>query len=249
MDLDRALGVALQAAGGARSAIAALRGATVEWKADGSEVTGADRAAEQAIRQVISAAFPEHAIVGEEFGGSAASEWTWLVDPIDGTISFVHGVPLYATLIALCRNHEPVVAVVDLPGLDRQLHAVTGHGAWEGSRRIQVSPGFDTHASLVARGDRYQFVAAGRLPLYQRLDVELRLFRTYADAHGHCLVASGAAALMVDPDLRPWDIAAPSLIVREAGGRVLALPEPSGKVTAISGNAEALAWLEPRLQG
>jgi histidinol phosphatase-like enzyme (inositol monophosphatase family) len=249
VDLDRALEVALRAAGGARSAILGRRDAAVEWKADQSEVTAADRSAEQAIRAVIGQAFPDHAIVGEEFGGAAGQEWTWLVDPIDGTISFVHGLPLYATLIALCRGREPVVAVVDLPGLDRRLHAVQGHGAWEGDRRLQVGAGFDPYADLVARGDRYQFEAAGRLPLYERLERELRLFRTYVDAHGHCLVATGAAALMVDPDLRPWDIAAPSLIVREAGGRVLTLPEPSGKVTAISGNREAVAWLEERLQG
>ncbi|MBV8086493.1 MAG: hypothetical protein JO247_16935 [Chloroflexi bacterium] len=249
MDLDRALEVALEAADGARSAIAATSGGPVEWKADRSEVTAADRAAERAIREIIGAAFPEHAIVGEEFGGAAEPEWTWLVDPIDGTISFVHELPLYATLIALCQKGAPMVAVVDLPALDRRFRAIQGQGAWEGSRRLQVSSGFDTHAGLVARGDRYQFVTAGRLPLYERLDGELRLFRTYADAYGHCLVASGAAALMIDPDLRPWDIAAPSLIVREAGGRVLSLPEPSGKVTAISGNSQAIAWLEPRLQG
>jgi histidinol-phosphatase len=133
--------------------------------------------------------------------------------------------------------------------LDRRFQAVQGKGAWEGSRRLEVGRSFDTYADLVARGDRYQFVTAGRLPLYERLDAELRLFRTYADAYGHCLVAAGAAALMVDPDLRPWDIAAPSLIVREAGGRILTLPEPTGKVTAISGNPEAIAWLEQRLQG
>jgi histidinol-phosphatase len=247
MDLDRALEVALQAADGARLAIAAECGGAVEWKPDRSEVTAADRAAENAIRQVIRSAFPEHAIVGEEFGGAAGQPWTWLVDPIDGTISFVHGVPLYATLIALCHHGQPLVAVVDLPGLDRRLHAIEGRGAWEGSRRLHVSSGFNAHADLVARGDRYQFATAGRLSLYERLDADLRLFRSYADAYGHCLVAGGAAALMVDPDLRPWDIAAPSLIVREAGGRVLTLPEPSGKVTAISGNPEAIAWLEPRL--
>jgi len=168
------------------------------------------------------------------------------VDPIDGTISFVHRVPLFATLIALCRAGQPVVAVVDLPGLGRRFHALRGGGAWEGRRRLRVADAFDPATSLACRGNRLQFEHTGRMELYQRLDRELPLFRSYTDAFGHCLVACGSAALMVDPDLRPWDLAAPALLVREAGGLVLELAEPGldGKVTAVSGSVAALDWMD-----
>jgi histidinol phosphatase-like enzyme (inositol monophosphatase family) len=247
MPFENELRVALAAADAARTAI---QGKTfsVTWKADRSEVTELDRAAESAIRQVLRTAFPEHEILGEEMGTDGpATEWRWLVDPIDGTTSFVHGLPLYATLIALCHNGDPVVGVVDLPGLRRRLHATAGGGAWEGDQQLTVDGGFDPYVDVVARGDRYQFAKAGRLPLYEALDRELRLFRSYTDAHGHALVALGTAALMVDPDLQPWDAAAPSLLVREAGGTVLTLPEPGGKVTVISGRPTAIDWLRQHL--
>jgi len=244
--LDQALEVALRAADASRRAIMDRweRGFSVETKADDSPVTEADREAEQAIRQVILSAFPDHRVTGEELGSEGQGELSWLVDPIDGTISFVHRIPLFATLIALCRGGEPIVAVVDLPALGRRFHAQAGGGAWEGSARLQVSAGFDPARSLVCRGNKLQFEHTGRLGLYARLDRELTLFRSYTDAFGHAMVARGSAALMVDPDLRPWDLAAPALLVREAGGRVLEIPEPNGKTSVISGCPAAVAWTE-----
>jgi histidinol-phosphatase len=247
--VDDFLAVAMRAADAARAAILPRFAGSfsVELKPDQSPVTEADREAEQAIRTIIGEAFPDHHVLGEELGGSEGSGGlSWLVDPIDGTISFVHRIPLFATLIALCRDGQPIVAVVDLPALDRRFHALAGAGAWEGSRRLRVEQGFDPARSLVCRGNRLQFAHTGRLELYERLDRELALFRSYTDAHGHCLVASGSAALMIDPDLRPWDLAAPGLLVREAGGRVLELAEPGlpDKTTVIAGSAEAVAWVE-----
>jgi histidinol-phosphatase len=249
--LARALDVGLRAADAARAAIMDryTRGFSVETKADQSPVTEADREAEAAIRRIILAEFPEHRIVGEELGSEGAGELSWLVDPIDGTISFVHRVPLFATLIALCRGGEPVMAVVDLPALGRRFHALAGGGAWEGSRRLRVADTFDPADSLVCHGNRLQFEHAGRMDWYERLNREVRLFRSYTDAFGHCLVACGSAALMVDPDLRPWDSAAPALLVQEAGGRVLHLPEPplGDRATVIAGTPAALTWAERRL--
>ena len=247
--LGRALEVALRAADVARAAILEWyeRGFQVETKADHSPVTEADREAERLIREVIGAAFPDHRIVGEELGSSQGKgELSWLVDPIDGTISFVHHVPLFATLIALCRGGEPIVGVVELPALGRRFHALAGGGAWEGSRRLRVAGSFDPATSLVCHGNRLQFERTDRLALYERLDQEAGLFRSYTDAFGHCLAASGSAALMIDPDLRPWDIAAPALLVQEAGGRVLRVPEPrlADKTSIISGTPEAVAWAE-----
>jgi histidinol-phosphatase len=248
-DVRQALDVAFAAADAARAAIMARweQGFNVELKADASPVTEADREAEQAIRRVILEAFPKHRVSGEELGDSGEGDMSWLVDPIDGTISFVHHVPLFATLIALCQSGQPVLAVVDLPGLGRRLHAVSGDGAWEGGRRLHVSEEFDPRRSLVCHGNRFDFESAGRMSLYQRLDREVRLFRSYTDAYGHCLVACGAAALMVDPDLQPWDMAAPSLLVREAGGAVYTAPERTGRAGAtfvMSGVPAAVAWAE-----
>ena len=250
VSLDEALAVALQAADAARAAIMARyrSGFTVSWKADRSEVTEADREAEQAIREVIRASFPDHGISGEELGSDGAGrELTWLVDPIDGTSSFVHRIPLFSTLIALCRGGQPIAAVVDFPALDRRFHATLGGGAWEGSARLQLAEGFDPRTDLVCSGDYSQFEDTGRIELHSRLQREARLFRTYTDAHGHCLVASGSAALMVDPDLKPWDLAAPSLIVREAGGQMLQRAETNGHVLVVSGTKSAVAWLASRL--
>ena len=240
-----ALEVALRAADRARAAI--MRrfegGFNVELKADASPVTEADREAEQAIRDEILAAYPDHSLTGEELGSHGQGELGWLIDPVDGTLSFVHRIPLFATLIALCRAGQPILAVVDLPALGRRFHALAGGGAWEGAARLSVAPAFDPAASLVCRGNKLQFEHSGRAELYARLDRELTLCRSYTDAFGHAMVACGSAALMVDPDLRPWDLAAPALLVREAGGSVLELPDPNGKTTIISGCPAAVDWL------
>ena len=108
---------------------------------------------------------------------------------------------------------------------------------------------FDPASSLVCRGNRLQFERTGRMDLYERLDRELPLLRSYTDAFGHVLVACGAGALMVDPDLSLWDLAAPELLVSEAGGEVVELPEPRlpGKTTVIAGCVEAIKWVEHRL--
>ena len=246
LELDAALQVALRAADASRAVIAARSagGFSVETKTDGSPVTEADREAEAAIRQVILAEYPDHAVSGEELGSRGRGELVWLVDPIDGTISFVHGIPLFATLIALCCDGDPLLAVVDLPGLGRRFHALAGGGAWEGARRLRVAGAFDPSTSLVCHGNRFQFEDAGRGALYDSLERQVRLFRSYTDAYGHVLVACGAAALMVDPDLRPWDAAAPGLLVREAGGEVLQLSEPRpGKLCVAAGTPAATHWL------
>jgi len=252
VELDRALSVAHQAADAARALILARyeRGFNVETKADASPVTEADREAEAAIRRVILDAFPDHRIIGEELGSQGEGELGWLIDPIDGTISFVHRIPLFATLIALCRGDEPVVSVVDFPALGRRLHAVKGQGAWEGPKRLHVDPSLDPRTSLVCHGNVFQFTDTGRETLFQRLQEELRLFRSYTDAFGHAMVACGSAALMIDPDLQPWDLAAPALLVREAGGVVYTEPELHGRpgsAFVMSGSPAAVDWARARV--
>jgi len=253
VDLERALEVALSAADAARLKIMDRywSGFHVETKADASPVTEADREAEAAIRDVLLEAFPDHRVVGEELGAQGSGDLTWVVDPIDGTISFVHRIPLFATLIALCEGSEPVLAVVDLPALGRRFHAVRGQGAWEGQKRLRVARDFDPGSSLVCHGNRFQFDGNGLEPVYARMEREARLFRSYTDAFGHAMVACGSAALMVDPDLLPWDFAAPSLLVREAGGIVVTregLGPREGGVFVMAGNAGAITWANQVLE-
>jgi histidinol phosphatase-like enzyme (inositol monophosphatase family) len=248
IELDKALEVACAATEQARRIIrdGFTQELRVETKADASPVTEIDCNAEQAIRSVLRAAYPTHGIYGEEFGWeNRGAELAWLVDPIDGTASFINGLPFAATLIALCRNDEPLVAVLDLPILERRATAIAGQGAWEGQRRLSVRRDFDPARSIVVHGDFYTFRLAQREELCQRLLAEVKYLRGFTDAYGHYLVASGAAAVMVDPDLAPWDAAAPSLIVAEAGGRVERIPDPGNpeQVTLVSGAPEAVEWV------
>lgn len=246
--LDDVLRVACRAADAARAIIVGryLGAFTVSRKGDDSPVTEADREAEQAIRAVLRQAYPGHQVLGEEFGaeGGDPEALRWLVDPIDGTVGFTHRVPLFTTLIALCRGDDPLVGVVDLPALGRRLTAVRGGGAWEGLRRLRVVSDFDPARSLVCHGDRVNFEFAGLLDLYDAAERQVRTFRSYTDAFGHALVALGSAALMIDPDLKPWDIAAPSLLAREAGGVVSLHPDPAhaGRTLVLLGCAPAVAW-------
>ncbi len=249
-DLHKALHVANQAADAARKVIiAGYRGRIeVSTKADNSPVTEIDQAAEMAVRKVLEGAFPDHSILGEEYGGEAVEGLCWLVDPIDGTVSFIHHIPMFSTLIALTEGGKPLVAVVDVPMLDRRFTAIVGEGSWDGKKRLHVTPGFLPERSMVCHGDLYAFRAAGRIDLYRTIDEQVTFFRSYTDAYGHCLVASGSASLMVDPDLHVWDVAAPSLIVREAGGRVEIRPDgDTGLVTLLTGSPEAIDWVDALL--
>ncbi len=222
--------------------------ASVDTKSTGTDmVTEMDRAAERLVVDALLAARPDDGIVGEEGSHRAGSSGVqWLIDPIDGTISFVHRIPLFASLIALTQGSETLLAVVDLPALGRRFHALAGGGAWEGDRRLRVQHGFDPSASLVCHGNVFQFDGTGREELFQKLRRDVRLLRSYTDAFGHAMVASGAAALMVDPDLQPWDVAAPALLISEAGGQVYTEPERVGRpgsVFVAAGSDEAVDWL------
>ncbi|MFN2312254.1 MAG: inositol monophosphatase family protein [Spirochaetia bacterium] len=198
---------------------------TTEWKADKSPVTVADREAEKFLRAEISTRFPEHAIIGEEFGETAGvatektekEEYTWVLDPIDGTKSFIHGIPLYTVLVALLRNQEPVLGVIHNPPLSETVSAVRGHGCLFNGEACRVSD-YDSLESA-----RLQLTDAGdffrREPqLATRLFEKVGFLRTWGDAYGYMLVATGRAEIMIDPVLSVWDVAALAPIIEEAGG-------------------------------
>ncbi len=191
----------------------------VESKTDRSPVTVADRNAEQVLRRNIHRDYPDCGIIGEEFGNeNPDAEWVWTLDPIDGTRSFVRGLPLFAVLTSLLHKGEPVVGTLSLPALGETYWAAQGHGAWCGETRLSVSGQTDLSQSLVAIADLYCFKQEKRLSLVRRLEKDAAMVRTYPDAFGHILAARGAVDVMVDPLAKIWDYAPCKILVQEAGG-------------------------------
>ncbi|HEV7589804.1 MAG TPA: inositol monophosphatase family protein [Longimicrobium sp.] len=198
--------------------------AAVEWKSDGSEVTAADRAAEEHVRAAIADAFPDDGILGEEGEDRPSrSGRRWVVDPIDGTRSFASGVPLYSMLLTLEVDGAAVLGCCHLPVQRETLVASTGAGAWVDGHRARVSACDDLAAArLVTSGLEYwrdrstDEHRAG----FERLQAATRFTRTWGDGFGYFLVATGRAELMCDPiSGDEWDIAPFPVLLTEAGGR------------------------------
>jgi len=197
-----------------------LKNLAVETKADLSPVTIADRESEQVLRQRIEQRFPDHGILGEEFGAVRDdAAYRWMLDPIDGTLSFIHGVPLYGVMVGLQHAGEPELGVVHFPALGETIWAQRGGGAWWNGRRAKVSDVARLADATLLTTDLAGFVAAGFDVAYQRLRSAVRLERTWGDCYGHMLVATGRAEVMVDPILHQWDACALLPILEEAGGR------------------------------
>lgn len=209
---------------GAR-ALDRFRGALeVETKADGSPVTVADRDTELAGRGWLDERFPDDGVLGEEWGATRPeAPRRWLLDPIDGTQSFIRGVPLWASLVAVCQGDQVLAGAAHFPALDEWIAAAPGAGCWWNGRAARVS-----NVSELARatvlitdaaprrdvGDSHAAAAAGWL----RLSRSAGRARTWGDAYGYLLVATGRAEAMLDPEMHPWDAAPLGPIVTEAGG-------------------------------
>jgi histidinol phosphatase-like enzyme (inositol monophosphatase family) len=195
-------------------------GVAIDRKADESPVTVADREAESYLRAAISARYPDHALLGEEEGatGSSDAAWRWIIDPIDGTKSFIRGVPLYGVMLGLEHAGEPVLGVVNIPALDEIVYAARGLGCWWNGRPCRVSSVTTLSAGLLlatraSRYDRY-----GKQEAFTRLVAAAGEFRTWGDCYGYLLVATGRAEAMLDPVMNIWDAAALLPILQEAGG-------------------------------
>lgn len=202
---------------------------TVSLKADRSPVTEADRAAEALLRESLLGAFPQDAFLGEETGATeGTSGFEWVVDPIDGTKSFIRGVPLYATLVACRRQGRGLLGVIAIPALDELIYAAAGCGAWHArgsanpvrarvSARTSVAEALVCTSAFTSFGDRAD--AVGGDAARRRLEAACGIARTWGDGYGYLLVATGRAELMIDPVMNAWDAAAVETVVREAGGR------------------------------
>ncbi|HBU36286.1 MAG TPA: inositol monophosphatase [Planctomycetaceae bacterium] len=206
---------------------------TINRKEDNSPVTAADLAAEDLLQKELLTAFPHDGFLGEETGCTkGTSEFEWVVDPIDGTKSFIQGVPLFATLVGCRKNGEGVIGVIFIPALDELAYAATGHGAWyeqNGHDRVtaRVSTQPSLRESLLCSSDFRDFrrrptaldaQGAGK-KVRDRFEDACRITRTWGDGYGYLLVATGRAEAMADPMLNAWDAAAVAVVVTEAGGR------------------------------
>jgi histidinol-phosphatase len=194
-------------------------GVDVERKADDSPVTVADRDAERLLRERISARFPDHAVLGEEYGAAGADgRYRWVIDPIDGTKSFVSGVPIYGVLVGLEIDGAPALGVCHLPALGETLAAARGLGChWNGRRARVSSVGRLEDAVLGYSDSRDLADRMGRA--WPRLAHAVRIVRGWGDCYGHCLVATGRLDGMLDAAMNPWDCCALVPILQEAGGR------------------------------
>ena len=196
----------------------------VELKGDQSPVTIADKNAERLIRDRLAAEFPDDGVLGEEHDDKPSNNgYRWILDPIDGTKSFVHGVPLFGTLIGVEKHGEVVLGVCRFPALGDVIYAANGSGAWwqkgDGeAQQVHVSKVVDMSEALFCITTLTGWAKIGRQDTFEKLIAASRLTRGWGDCYGHILVATGRADVMVDPEMNPWDIAALIPIVREAGG-------------------------------
>lgn len=220
------LRVALAAArAGSEIAVRHYRSAlAVRTKADGSPVTEADVAAEQAIHAILREAFPADGFLGEETGRSRAqARRTWIVDPIDGTRSFVRGYPFFSTQVALADGDDLVLGVSAAPAFEEIACAERGQGAWLNGRPLAVSDVDRLGDATVSIGNVGRLARGARWRGLGRLAQDAARFRGYGDFYHYHLLAAGRLEAVIESDVNIYDIAALAVVVREAGGRVTAL--------------------------
>ena len=193
---------------------------TVETKADRTPVTRADRECEAKIVECLSARFPDHGFLGEELGERpGGSHARWIIDPIDGTKNFIRGLPFFATLIALEEEGEVTTGVMYAPALNDLLYARSGQGAFANGQQVRVSEVADLREAMLIHGGLKDLkVRPCWQPFLRLVDATSRQ-RGFGDALGHSLVICGQAEVALEPEIKPWDVAATKLIVTEAGGR------------------------------
>jgi len=229
------------------------RALAVEDKADLSPVTVADREAEAAMRRRIKAAFPGHGIVGEEHGAERAdADYVWVLDPIDGTKSFITGKPLFGTLIALLHEGRAILGVIDHPALGERWTGAAGTPTRHNGKAVRTRPCAALVGAAVYSTSPFMFAQAADAAAYERLRQGVKLALFGADCYAYGLVASGFADLVVEASLKPYDYCAVIPVVEGAGGvisdwqgRPLGLGSDGRVLAAGDGraHAEALALL------
>ena len=217
------LTVALKAAKNAEEIITAYYTGDmkVELKDDETPVTRADRDAEKAIRETIKQAFPDHGFLGEEYGTEeGTSPYLWTIDPIDATKNYIRKIPIFGTQIALMKGDELILGVSNAPLLDELLYAEAGKGAFLNDEPIAVSDIARIEDAMICHGGLRWFTEKGTFPGIYNLINNTARSRGFGDFYMYHLVASGRADVVVEAAISIWDIAAITVIVREAGGKV-----------------------------
>ena len=226
-----------------RQILPVFRNCSVTLKSDGTEVTEADRRAEEAMREVIAKRYPDHEVLAEEFGGihRPTLKPRWILDPVDGTTSFTIGVPLFGTLIGYVEDDEPVVGVIHFPAIGETVFAAKGLGCWHKLRggtpqRVVMSGAVGLDRAFVsacsAAPSDINPGSSGRNYRLSALIPKVRKFRFISDCMQHALVAQGRIDAAIDLIMYPWDIAALVPCVEEAGG----------VVTDLDGNRDGIVW-------
>jgi myo-inositol-1(or 4)-monophosphatase len=211
----------------------------VEWKADATPVTIADKKAEELVRGFAQKETPEFGFIGEEFGHeNPDAEYQWSLDPIDGTKSFIYGVPLFGTVIAILRKGTPIAGLIQLPALNSKIWATEGGGAFaDDGRYVKVSNVGELENSLVLSGTINTIESRGYGEWFAGIRKNAKLYRGWGDCFGYYLVACGKAEIMADPVVSLWDIAPYPLIFAEAGGAFSTL---KGEKSLFSANGKPL---------
>jgi len=192
----------------------------IETKDDLSPVTIADKKSEEIMRQLIMREFPDHGIIGEEFGNyNPDAEYKWILDPIDGTKSFICGTPLFGTLIALLKNDEPILGAINLPVLDEFLIGDNTSAELNGNK-VSVRKCEDVSAAVLLITDYNNFEKYRSLTGLNNLIRRVKLFRSWGDCYGYYLVATGYADIMIDPIMSQWDLTALIPVINGAGGTI-----------------------------
>lgn len=193
-------------------------------KRDNTPVTEADREAETVIRRRLAEQRPDHGVIGEEYGVHLpAARYKWVVDPIDGTKAFIHGVPLFGTLLALLDHGKPVVGVIHMPALGESLWAAKGMGAFLNGATCRVSGVANLSDALLCDGSALTVSRSVWGKSWMEMRGEAGVSRGWGDCYGHLLVACGRAEAMLDPIVSIWDVAPMGIILPEAGGRFSAV--------------------------
>jgi len=217
------LQIALQAVSSAQKIINKYyqSGVRATLKQDQSPVTIADQEAEEAIKNIISTAFPDHAFLGEESGSTTTgSEYTWIIDPIDGTKHYLRQIPLFATQLALMRGDEIILGVSNAPAINELIWAEKGEGAFLNDKRITVSDVLKLDQAYLSYGGLGYFKRNNLLNNLINLEASTQGHRGIGDFWSYHLLAQGKIEIMVEAATKIWDIAAASIIVKEAGGKV-----------------------------
>ena len=232
-----------------------LTGVAIDWKSDHSPVTAADRLAERAMRMLIAERYPDHGILGEEFGMERASaRYRWVLDPVDGTKPFTTNCYIFGTLIALTREGTPILGAIASPLTGHLLIGLGGTQTQLNGKPVRVRDCRDIKDAVVLTTGHWETASQPYGHAFLQLSRRARMYRTWGDCHGYFQVATGGADIMLDPTLKPWDICALVPVIEGAGGRVTTTdggnPLHGSDLLATSGDAlheHVLAALAARI--